>query len=60
MDTIEEIEVTESTIREHQLKLAESKGLTVKEIYACLDRGDYQGTILASKLHSLRFLLGDD
>lgn len=50
--------LTDEQIREEQRELAASARMTIAEAYAALDRGDFHGTILASKLKALRFLLG--
>lgn len=55
-----EPEITEEEIRTQQKELADRQGCTVAEVYSRLDAGDFHGTILASKLHMLRFLLGED
>jgi hypothetical protein len=57
---IEETEITEAEIRAEQQALASQKGITVKKLYSRMARGDYHGTILESRLHMLRFMLGED
>jgi hypothetical protein len=60
MDNIHQIELSEQQIRDEQRQLAGRKGLSVRDAYARLDRGEFRGTILESKLSMLRFLLGED
>ena len=55
-----ETEITEEDILSEQLRLASLRGLTVSELYYQMGSGAFAGTILESKLHMLRFLLGDE
>lgn len=54
---IEEIDLTEQDIRERMKALSEHAGMSVEDAYLALDRGEFEGTILESKLSGLRFLL---
>ena len=60
MPTIFESEITEAEIRAEQESLAARKGCTVSELYDRDARGEYHGTILSTRLHMLRFLLGEE
>lgn len=57
---IEQAEITEAEIRAQQGELAARKGVTVRELYARFDQGEFRGTILESKLSMLRFMLGEE
>jgi len=54
------IEVREDELRAEREGLAERVGMTVAEVNAALERGDFKGTILESKWKSIAFLLGED
>ena len=54
---IEEIDLSEHDLRDRMAALASKAGLSVDQAYQRLDRGEFRGTILESKLSSLRFLL---
>lgn len=62
MDSLEiqQPQWTEEEIRAKQEALAARKGMSVSKAYEALDRGDFHGTILESRLHMLRFLLGEE
>jgi hypothetical protein len=55
-----EIEITEAEIRAAQEAIAARYGMTVAEAYAALKEEPLRGTIAASHLSMLRFLLGED
>lgn len=55
---IEDVELSAEDIRVQQQRLASAAGVaSVDEAYRLLDDGELDGTILASELHMLRFLL---
>jgi DNA-binding Lrp family transcriptional regulator len=58
--TILEEEITEEEVRAQQQELADRVGCSIAEVYQRMDAGEFHGTILASKLSMLRFLLGED
>lgn len=60
VENIEQPEMTADDVRNEQQKLADRKGLTVRELYERCELGEYRGTILESKLSMLRFMLGDE
>lgn len=53
-------EWTIEDILSQQEELAKRVNMTVTKVYEAIDRGDFHGTILQSRLHMLRFLLGDE